>query len=144
MYMNKIINGKKYCTETAEKLAEWDNGRWNKFDACAETLYRKRSGEFFLHGHGGPRSPYSKFSGDGLEVGSQAIIPLSEEEAREWAEEHLDGDEYEEIFGVVEDDDSQVSLTISISTNAMECGRRAAAAREISLPALIESLLKSV
>ena len=72
--MKKVINGKMYNTETAERLAEWDNGRWGSFDACSETLYRKRNGELFLHGDGGCRSPYSKFSGDGLEVGSQAII----------------------------------------------------------------------
>ena len=74
---------------------------------------------------------------------SQAIIPLSEDEAREWAEEHLSGDEYEEIFGVVEEDESQAILSISISANAMNCGQRAAAERGISLPALIDALLQS-
>lgn len=141
--MKKVINGKMYNTETAERLAEWDNGRWGSFDACSETLYRKRNGELFLHGDGGCRSPYSKFSGDGLEVGSQAIILLSEKEAREWAEEHLNGDEYEEIFGVVEEDESQATITISISADAMDCGQRAAAKRGTSLPALIETLLQS-
>lgn len=31
------------------------------------------------------------------------IIPLSIEEAKEWAEENLSGDEYEYIFGEVEE-----------------------------------------
>lgn len=55
----------------------------------------------------------------------------------------MDGDEYEEIFGVVEKDDSQATITISISANAMDCGQRAAAKEEISLSALIEELLLS-
>ena len=141
--MKKVINGKMYNTETADLLATWDNGRWGNFDVLEEKLFRKRNGEFFLYGHGGPRSPYSKFSGDGLEVGGKSIMLLSEKEAREWAEEHLNGDEYEEIFGIVEEDESQATITISISANAMERGQRAAAKRGISLPALIEKLLQN-
>ena len=140
--MKKVINGRMYNTETAEKLAEWDNGRWGSFDACSETLYRKRNGELFLHGDGEARSKYAKPCEGGV-AGSQAIILLSEKEAREWAEEHLSGDEYEEIFGVVEEDESQATLTISISADAMDRGQRAAAERGISLPALIETLLQS-
>ena len=54
----------------------------------------------------------------------------------------MDGDEYEAIFGAVEEDESQATITISISANAMDCGQRAAAKRGISLPALIETLLQ--
>ena len=140
--MKKVMNGKMYNTETAEKLAEWDNGRWGSFDACAETLYRKRTGEFFLHGDGDAMSIYAKPCEGGV-AGGQAIIPLSEKEAREWAEEHLNGDEYEAIFGVVEEDESQATITISVSAKAMDCGQRAAAKRGISLPALIEALLQN-
>lgn len=131
-----------YNTETAEQLAEWDNRRWGSFDACVETLYRKRNGEFFLYGHGGPRSAYAQPDGDGWMTGGHAIILLSEKKAREWAEEHLNGDEYEAIFGVVEEDESQATITISISANAMDYGQRAAAKRGISLPTLIETLLQ--
>lgn len=140
--MKKVINGKMYNTETAEKLAEWDNGLWGNFKACAETLYRKRNGELFLHGDGGPMSIYAKPCEGGM-VGSQVIIPLSEKEARKWAEEHLNGDKYEAIFGIVEDDESQATITISISADAMDRGQRTAAKRGISLPALIEALLLS-
>ena len=80
---------------------------------------------------------------EGGVAGGQAIIPLSEKEAREWAEEHLNGDEYEAIFGVVEEDESQATITISVSAKAMDCGQRAAAKRGISLPALIEALLQN-
>ena len=43
--MKKIINGKRYDTETAEKIGVWDNARSiSDFDCCEETLYRKRTG----------------------------------------------------------------------------------------------------
>lgn len=71
--MKKVINGKMYNTETAERLADWDNGRWDSLDACSEILYRKCNGELFLHGDGGCRSPYPMFIGDGLEVGGGAF-----------------------------------------------------------------------
>ena len=140
--MKKVINGKMYSTETAECVGKWDNGCWGGFDPCAEALYRKRTGEFFLHGDGGAKSKYAKRY-DNFWYGGQQIIPLSEREAREWAEKHLSGDEYEAIFGLIEEDESQATITISISANAMDCGRRVAAERGLSLSALIEALLKS-
>lgn len=44
----KIINGKLYNTETATLVGRW----WNKysihdFKYCEESLYRKKTGEFF-------------------------------------------------------------------------------------------------
>ena len=99
--MKKVINGKMYNTETAEQLATWDNGRWNSFDICEEKLFRKRNGEFFLYGYGGPKSAYAQPDGDRSVSSGHAIILLSDKEAREWAEEHLNGDKYEEIFGEI-------------------------------------------
>lgn len=141
--MKKIINGKVYNTETAEQLAKWDNGRWGSFDICEEKLYRKRNGEFFLYGCGGPKSAYAQPDGDNWMTSGHAIVLLSEKEAREWAEEHLNGDEYEAIFGIVEEDESQATITISGSAKAMDCGKRTAAKLGMSLPALIEALLQN-
>lgn len=141
--MKKVINGKMYNTETADLLATWDNGRWGNFDVLEEKLFRKRNGEFFLYGYGGPKSVYAQPDGDRSVSSGHEIILLSDKEAREWAEEHLNGDKYEEIFGIVEDDESQATITISISANAMERGQRAANKRGISLPALIEALLQN-
>ena len=101
--MKQIINGKKYDTETAKKVGSWSNGySYSDFSSCTEELYRKRTGEYFLYGIGGPMSKYSQSYGNTTSGGSQ-IIPMAEAEARTWAEEHLDGDEYEEIFGEVEE-----------------------------------------
>ena len=49
--MKKIIKGKVYDTDTARELASWANGgNWRDFSHLEETLYRKKTGEYFLHG----------------------------------------------------------------------------------------------
>ena len=97
--MKMIINGKTYNTDTATMLGEWSNGYpQSDFRYCEETLYKKKTGEFFLYGDGGPMSKYSRCCGNDYSYGS-AIIPLLEEDAKEWAEAKLDADEYCLIFG---------------------------------------------
>lgn len=101
--MNKIINGKKYDTNTAEALGVIvRGGKPGDIAYEREVLYRKKTGEFFLYGEGGPYSSYASICGDDSSSGEQIRL-LTEKEAREWAEEALSGDEYEEIFGEVEE-----------------------------------------
>lgn len=100
--MKRIICGKKYDTDTAEKIARWDNGlSVSDFDFCEESLHIKRTGEFFLHGEGGPNSKYAK-AVDNCFTGGEKIIPLSENEAKKWVENHAN-EKYEQIFGEVEE-----------------------------------------
>ena len=101
--MKKIINGRMYNTETAKACGEWSNGYYtNDFSYCAETLYRKKTGEFFLFGEGGAMSKYSERCGDMRGYGEQ-IIPLTEEAARAWAEKRLTAEEYIGVFGEPEE-----------------------------------------
>ena len=83
--MKKIINGKKYDTNTAEFLFNTYNGvgRIGK-------LYRKKNGEFFI-------SHITQWEGE-----SSSIEPISENEAKELIGE-ANGDMYERIFGEVEE-----------------------------------------
>lgn len=103
--MKKIINGKKYDTETATYLGRYQspgNG-WSDFSYYEETLYRKKTGEFFLHGEGGPMTRYARSESGNTRTGGETIIPLTIDEAKAWAEEKLEADKYEEIFGEVEE-----------------------------------------
>ena len=100
--MKKILGGKKYDTETARMVGTYGNGS-SGFGACSETLYRKRTGEFFLYGEGGPMSKYGVAYGDNEWGYGEEIRPLTVDEAKAWAEKHLDADEYEEVFGEVEE-----------------------------------------
>lgn len=84
--MNKIIKGKRYDTETAKEIFATPSYNDTGFE-----MYQKRTGEFFLY-------CWSKWEGT-----TPHIRPLTIEEAKEYAETHLTGDEYEEIFGTVEE-----------------------------------------
>lgn len=139
--MKKIINGKKYDTDTAKEVGSWSNGlSYRDFGWCREQLYRKKTGEFFLFGEGGPASKYAeRFQNSRIE--GEEIRPLPYEAAREWAEKHLDADEYEEIFGEVVEDDSRTVATLSLSVTALETAKRAAAKSDTSLSAYIEALI---
>ena len=140
--MKKIINGKVYDTEKARKVGYWGNGLgYRDFGWKEETLYRKKTGEFFLHGEGGPATNYAERIGNAW-TGGERIMPMSFAEARAWAEDHLDGDEFEEIFGAVAEDESRVQVCYSISAAAAETIKRRAAEAGISASAYIESLIK--
>jgi hypothetical protein len=101
--VKKIINGKMYNTETAKEQGSYEN-MWNNtdFNHYSETLYKKKTKEFFLYGSGGALSKYSS-SGGGSSWGTNEIIPLTDSEAKNWAMEHLEADEYIDIFGEVEE-----------------------------------------
>ncbi len=101
--MKKIINGKKYDTETAEVLGGFENGIPGNLNYCEERLYRKRTGEFFLYGYGGALTKYSVSVGSNAWSGGEDIQPLTEAGAKKWAEEHLGAEDYEKIFGTVEE-----------------------------------------
>ena len=140
--MKKIINGKVYDTEKAKKAGYWGNGLgYRDFGWKEETLYRKKTGEFFLHGEGGPATNYAERIDNAWSSGER-IMPMSFAEARAWAEEHLDGDEFEEIFGAVAEDESRVQVCYSISAAAAETIKRRAAEAGVSASAYIESLIK--
>lgn len=101
--MKKIINGKMYNTETAKVLGEYDNGYvCGDFNYFSETLYRKKTGEYFLFGAGGALSGYASHCGNRSGYGKE-IIPMSEAKAKKWAEEYLDADEYIAVFGEPEE-----------------------------------------
>ena len=139
--MKKIINGKVYDTETAQVLGSWSNMSDRSFERIDETLYRKRTGEFFLHGEGGPMSRYAVQIDQNSWRGGEKISPLSWGDARSWVESHLNSEDYERIFGPVSEDGSRVAVNLSISASSLELARRAAAQSGISLSAYIMSLI---
>lgn len=140
--MKKIITGKMYDTDKAKEIASWSDGlSFRDFTHVEEVLYQKRTGEFFLHGAGGPASRYAVSAGQNSWSGGEKIIPLTWEAAREWAEEHLTADEYEEIFGEVAEDDSRITISLSISAGVADRARQEASKAGMTLSAYIESKL---
>ena len=117
--MKRIIKGKLYDTEKATEVAEWSDGAPSDFRYIEETLYRKRTGEYFLYGYGGPMTQYSERVGNAYGYGA-AILPISYDEARAWGEEHMDADEWQEEFGPAEDSapDSVAHIHATVSDAA--------------------------
>ena len=142
--MKKIINGKLYDTETAKQVGTWSNGgSWRDFNHCEESLYRKRTGEFFLFGEGGPNTKYSKRVDQNSWSGGEEIIPLSAARAREWAEEHLDADDYAAIFGMPDEgSDEKDTLCIQLPADLVARLRAGASEAGVSLTAYTEQILR--
>lgn len=123
--MKKVIKNRVYDTATAVKVAEYSSpGDWGDFGHYEERLYRKKVGEYFLHGEGGPMTRYAVSTGLNSWSGGEKIIPLDYAAAQEWAEEHLDEDEYERIFGAVVEDDRKQQITLMLFSSTAEKLRR--------------------
>lgn len=102
--MKKIINGKMYNTETAKEVGNWWNGvGCGDFEYCSETLFLKKTGEFFLYGSGGALSKYAEYTGNGCSSGGDVIEPFTVSQAQTWIEKNLDAEIYISLFGEVEE-----------------------------------------
>lgn len=116
--VRKIIDGRAYDTDTATEVGSRDNGlEWADLAHECETLYRKRTGEYFVHGEGGPRTRYARRGEVGWS-GGEAITPVSYDEARGWAEGCLDAGAYEREFGEASEGDSEVVLSVRVTGEA--------------------------
>lgn len=89
MNMKAIINGKKYDTETAEKIYQERIGFFG-----SDAVYRKKNGEFFLHHN----PPFLFLFGD-----KECIEPMNAVELKKCAEAHFSADDYEKVFGPVKE-----------------------------------------
>lgn len=138
--MKKIIGGKSYSTETAREVASCSHGDGPRdFRYYSETLYCKRTGEYFLSGEGGPMTKYRRTTGQNSWSGGEGIIPLTYEEAKDWAEREMDADDYEAEFGPAPESDERVVLSVSLDAATADRIRKAAAAAGMSVSAFIAS-----
>ena len=140
--MKKIIDGKSYDTETALKIACYYSEDSPAAPTCLqETLYRKKTGEFFLHGKGGAESKYAKLRGGKQWCGGEAIIPLPYESAQSWAEKKLDAIQYEGIFGPIAESNAKKTVTLYLQENILEQAKRAAQKKNMPISAFVEMVM---
>jgi hypothetical protein len=100
--MKRVVDGKKFDTDTADLIAEWDNGFYGSdFKRCRESLYRSKKGAWFVCGSGGPMSKYARPVGN-MMTGGDGLEPISELEARQWLEQKHFVSEIEAHFQVEE------------------------------------------
>lgn len=141
--MRKVIKGKLYDTDTARPIVTWSVGYSSDFSHISETLYRKKTGEYFLHGEGGPMSAYRESCGQSQWMGGEAIRPLTYGEAKAWTEEHADADVYEREFGIP-DEDKEHDLHAIISEVAWQQLSRAASDEGVTVRTIIERLASTL
>lgn len=96
--MKKIVEGKRYDTETATLIGEYGYGSHGDFERIHEELYRTKTGNYFVAGTGGPKTRYSVQVEQNSWSGSSDIYPLTNDEALEWAQAHLEPEEVEAEF----------------------------------------------
>jgi len=140
--MKKIIRGRVYDTQTATLIAE-DGNNLSKRDFCwvNEELYRKKTGEFFLYGEGGPETKYCTRYADGMRGEGEDIIPLSYEQAQELVEKHCSASFYEEIFGPIVEEEGKSAITMYLSNTLIAKIKRAAQIDGVQISAYVEHIL---
>ena len=77
--MYKVINNRRYNTETAKKLGYWESDQdYRGLYHEEEVLYRNKAGNYFLYGYGGAGSKYSQQIGVNEWSSGESILPLED------------------------------------------------------------------
>lgn len=138
--MKKIINGKLYNTDTARQVGTWSNSSdCSDLSWVEESLYQKKTGEFFLHGQGGPNTRYAQQLEASQWTSGETISLVSYDSARQWAEDHLTADQYQAVFGEVAEDDSRTTLLLSLPASTVKKIKQEAAQAGMTVSAYVES-----
>jgi hypothetical protein len=96
-----IIHGRRYDTETAQKIATYSNGGGcNDFRHFEESLYRTKRGSWFIAGSGGPMTHYARSVDQNAWSGGEGIHPHPPAEAQWWLEHYEFTAELEQWFGL--------------------------------------------
>lgn len=139
--MRKYINGNRYDTDTAVELGRWENGSTPyDFDWVRETLFRTKAGLYFIHGEGGANTRYSQDLGENRWSGGERIVPMTQDSAREWAEQHLDADQVDQAFPA-ESPDQQQGISLTLPVELLRRLDAAADAAKLNRSAYIRQLI---
>jgi len=98
--MKFTIDGQRFDTDKSEAIhASSYEGPKNSSEWWSETLYRTpRSKRFFLVGEGGPMTRYARRVGFSSYISGARCDPMTDAEARAWAEDHMTADEIDAAF----------------------------------------------
>lgn len=116
--MKKVIKGRLCNTETAKLVGEYEYGQCGDLDWWCEQLFRTKSGVYFIAGEGGARSAYGKQTSYNSWSSGEDIVIVSEQEAREWAENYLTADEYIAEFELQPEDKTAITVYLETSVIA--------------------------
>lgn len=130
--MNKVIEGRRYDTKTAEFVGSaeihYDSSQSGGIRFWQELLYRKRTGEFFIYRDGG---------------NDCGIKPIGTGEAKKWVSENCDGDTYENLFGEAGEGEKK-AICISLTEQESQKIKAYALERKISMSEAIGKLIRKL
>jgi hypothetical protein len=100
--ISRIIDGLRYNTATATEICTFESDeRRGDFRYEETTLYQTPRGRFFLAGHGGAMTRWTRPI-QGGRAGGEGLMPLGNVEARAFAEEHADEETVACLFEIEE------------------------------------------
>jgi hypothetical protein len=106
-----------YDSDKAHKIGEWDNGdAYGDINYVCETLYRTKSGLYFIYAEGGANTHYAETLGNNSWASGESISPIELKDAQDWAGEHLTGEEYEAEWGNPDEGVRVMSVRVSEAT----------------------------
>ena len=140
MTIYKVIDGKRYDCRSAQLVAEYEHLNRRDFGWYREELYRRKTGDFFIAGEGGPASSYRKTISKNEWTGGEKIIPLSDEEAKKWVEAHCDGQMYDLLFPENENP-GKTTVSLKMSNSVLFSIKELANAEHKSVSETVEKLL---
>ncbi|MCM1508254.1 MAG: hypothetical protein NC177_14170 [Ruminococcus flavefaciens] len=127
--MEKTLKGKMFSTETAKFL-----GRADMFGISDDSLYMKKTGDFFLH---------KKFHASGIYSEHEEIAPMSYKEAQKWTYQFLGVEAYYEVFvKPLENTSNKSSTLLSLSDSSIAWLRKKAGETGIPMSEIVDSLIK--
>ena len=112
--IKKVIKGVLYNTESAKMLGRRESMRGSR--CLFETLYKTKSGHYFLYGEILPMSAYASRQKDNLLSDSKFIIPLTPALAVQWGRKNLTAPECNKQFDEPEDSGCKEKLSLSVSS----------------------------
>ncbi len=115
--MKRVFRGRSYDTDKAERIAQDDD----------EILYRKKTGEYFLYKTGIDSSA--------------AIAPLSYDEAREWADDHMSIFISCKYFFDIARKGTKAPLQLAFDKGVIELMKRVSVERGVTISELVEKLV---
>ena len=101
--MRKIVNGKKYDTDTATCVCDISPNGYSQSDFRWEDtyLYRTKNGNWFIAGEGGPMTRWMHQVGNSYCYG-EGLKPVEADYARELLEQFGSAEKMEKYFQVEE------------------------------------------
>lgn len=141
--MRKIKDNKVYDTDTANFIGKYEEESYSINDShyFEEILFRKRTGEYFIYGTGGKLSKYAKKISGGFTPGDH-VFALTFEEARKWAEEHLEPAEYKAEFEICDESDEKIVVSFSIPKGVLKKLKIEARTKGLERSACLSEILK--